>query len=68
MWAHVGGYQIAEVHAWRGERHRAFEWLERCYRERDGGLVLARFDPLLRDLRGDARYRDLLRRMKLPED
>ncbi len=68
MWAHVGTYQIAEVHAWRGERDQAFEWLERCYRERDSGLLLARFDPLLRDLRGDGRYRDLMRRMKLPED
>ncbi len=68
IWAHVGTYQIAEVHAWRGEKDQAFEWLERCYRDRDSGLLLARFDPLLRDLRGDGRYRDLMRRMKLPED
>ncbi len=68
IWAHVGTYQIAEIYAWRGERHRAFEWLERCYRERDSGLLLARLDPLLRDLRGDGRYRDLMRKMRLPED
>jgi len=25
--------------SWRGERDKAFEWLERAYRQRDGGLV-----------------------------
>ena len=66
MWAHVGGYQIAEIHAWRGDRDQAFEWLERCWRDRDSGLTLAGFDPLVRDLRGDPRWADLRRRMKLP--
>jgi TolB-like protein/Flp pilus assembly protein TadD len=68
MWAHVGTYQIAQIHAWRGDRDRAFEWLERCYRERDSGMTLAGLDPLVRGLRGDQRYGDLRRRMKLPVD
>jgi serine/threonine protein kinase/TolB-like protein/Flp pilus assembly protein TadD len=66
--SHVAAYQIAEIYAWRGERDRAFEWLERCFRERDGGLVLAGRDPLLRGLHDDPRWSALLRRMNLPAD
>ncbi len=58
--------QIAEVHAWRGEKDKAFEWLERAYRQRDGGLADIKYDPLLDSLRGDSRYAALLRKMNLP--
>ena len=32
-------FQIAEIYAYRGETDKAFEWLERAYKQRDGGLV-----------------------------
>ncbi|HEX9189620.1 MAG TPA: protein kinase, partial [Vicinamibacteria bacterium] len=67
-WAHVGTYQIAQVFAWRGERDRAFEWLERCFREHDVGLMYLKLDQLLGSLRGDPRWNDLLRRVGLPLD
>ena len=35
----VAAYQIAAVYAFRGEADRAFEWLERAYAQRDGGLT-----------------------------
>ena len=35
-------YQIAEVHAFRGEADLAFEWLERAYAQRDGGVRRSR--------------------------
>jgi len=59
---------IAEVHAYRGEVDAAFEWLERAYRERDGGMQVFRVDPLLSSLRSDPRYRAMLVRMKLDGD
>jgi TolB-like protein len=59
--------QIAEVYAWRGEKDQAFEWLERAFQQRDGGLATIKYDPLLAPLRGDVRYRALLKKMKLPE-
>jgi TolB-like protein/Flp pilus assembly protein TadD len=59
-------YQIAEVHAWLGERDAAFEWLQRAYTQHDGGLIQVKYDRLLVPLRGDARYRALLRQMNLP--
>jgi serine/threonine protein kinase len=60
-------YQIAEARAWRGEKDSAFVWLERAYRQGDGGLAETKVDPLLESLRGDARYTALLRKLHLPE-
>jgi len=61
-------YQIADVHAWRGEKDQAFVWLERARVQADTGLGWIRFDPLLAKLRGDPRYPMLLRKLKLPVD
>jgi TolB-like protein/cytochrome c-type biogenesis protein CcmH/NrfG len=58
---------IAEVFAWRGERDKAFEWLERAYKQRDGGLSEIKTDPLLKSLRADPRFNALLHKLKLPE-
>lgn len=66
-YAKSSAWEIAEVFAWRGEKDKAFEWLERAYQRRDGGLVQLKSDPLLDSLRGDSRYRVLLRKMNLPE-
>jgi serine/threonine-protein kinase len=60
-------YQIAEAYAWRGEKALAFEWLERAYRQRDGGLSFIKIAPMLTSLHGDPRFRALLRKLKLPE-
>jgi TolB-like protein/Flp pilus assembly protein TadD len=61
-------YQIAQAHAWRGERDLAMEWLERGYAANDPGMRYTSYDPTLRSLRGDPRYRALLRKMRLAED
>jgi TolB-like protein len=66
--SHDGAYQIAEVYAWRGETDRAFEWLERAMKQRDGGLILANVDQLLKGLRSDPRYPALLKKMNLPPE
>jgi len=65
--AHEAAYQIAQALAWRGDRDRAFEWLDRAYRQRDGGLTEIETAPLLRSLHADPRFNALLRRVKLPE-
>jgi len=62
------GYSAAVVYAWRGDRDRALEWLERAYSKRDTGLGDARWDPFLRKLHGDPRYTALLKKMNLPVD
>jgi adenylate cyclase len=59
-------YQIAQVYAWRNERAQALDWLERAYRQRDGGLESIKTDPLLNNVRTEPRYRALLQKMNLP--
>jgi adenylate cyclase len=66
-YALMAAYQIAEVYAWRGEKDKAFEWLERAYQQQDGGLSRVKGDALLKSLRNDPRFNTLLRKMNLPE-
>ena len=61
-------YQIAEIYAFRGERERAFEWLEQSLELQDAGMRYLKHDPLLRSLRADPRYIALLKKMNLPLD
>ena len=62
-----GAYQVAEALAWRGEKDKAFEWLERAYQQRDGGLSEVKVDLLLDRLHGDPRFKALLKKMNLSE-
>jgi len=61
-------YYVAAVHAWRGERDQAFEWLETAYKRRELRLRLLRVEPYFRSLRGDPRLLALLKKMNLPLD
>jgi hypothetical protein len=57
---------IAAVYCALGEKHRAFEWLERAYRERDTGLADLKILPTFNRLHGEPRFQELLRRIGLP--
>ncbi len=59
-------YQIAEIYAYRNEKDKAFEWLDRAYMQHDGGLGDLVGDPLLRNIVKDQRYTAFLKKMKLP--
>jgi TolB-like protein/tetratricopeptide (TPR) repeat protein len=74
-YAQTEAYQIAEVHAWRGEKDLAVEWLERAFRQDDGGLVgvlpwvrPVKWNPAFRELRGAPRFAALLADLRLPVD
>jgi TolB-like protein/Tfp pilus assembly protein PilF len=60
----LGGaaYQLAMVHACRGEVDKAFHWLERAGATHDSGLNYARVDPLLAPLHDDPRWPAFLAR------
>jgi len=60
-------YQIAEAFAWRGNKDKAFEWLDRAYAQHDGGLSFMKSDPLLANLHEDPRYGPLLKKLGLPQ-
>ena len=64
-YSHGSAYQVAEIYAWRGEKDKAFEWLDRALAQRDGGLSFFKSDPLIASLRGDPRYAGMLRKLGL---
>jgi TolB-like protein/Flp pilus assembly protein TadD len=66
--ADVAAYQIATVHAYRGEPDRAFEWLERAYRQRDPGLGWAKSDFFLQPLHDDPRWDAFMHKLGLADD
>jgi TolB-like protein len=59
-------YQIAQVYAVRGEKDKAFEWLQIAFDNHDGGMPSLLVDPVLRGLRDDARYKNLVAKVGLP--
>jgi TolB-like protein/Flp pilus assembly protein TadD len=59
-------YQIAQVYAVRGEKDKAFEWLQFSFDTHDTGTLGLLIDPLMRDLRPDPRYKSLLAKLGLP--
>ena len=58
--------QIAFVHISLGEKDRAFEMLEKAFRQRSWELVFLQVEPWLDQLRCDPRFDDLLQRMNFP--
>ena len=64
----LAAIQIAEISAHRGKIDSAFEWLERAYVQRDGGLSEIKGNPLLKHLETDPRWNAFLKKMRLPLD
>jgi adenylate cyclase len=60
-------YQAAQVHAWRGEKDAAFEWLDRCLQIHDAGMVRLQYDPAMDPLRSDPRFAKLVAKMGFPK-
>lgn len=62
---YISPYYFALIYANLGDKDKAFEWLEKAYREREGRMTLIKVDALLNNLRTDPRFSDLLKRLKL---
>ena len=60
---------VAHATSSRGVTKEKLEnrWLQRAYEQRDADLVSLKVEPALASLRTEARYRELLRRVGLPE-
>ncbi len=50
-----------------GNRDKTFAYLEKAYNDRDPDLIIALRSPAMDNLRSDPRYKDLVRRIGLPE-
>jgi serine/threonine-protein kinase len=60
------GRYVAGVYAGLGDKNKAFEWLEKDFQTK-GDLGDTRWQIPFESLRDDPRYKDLLKRMNLPE-
>jgi serine/threonine-protein kinase len=62
---YVPSSAIAALHVRLGEHEKAFEALEKALKEKDGGLVELKVDPVFDPLRPHTRFGELLRRIGL---
>jgi TolB-like protein/class 3 adenylate cyclase/Flp pilus assembly protein TadD len=58
-------YLIAELHAFRGEREEAVEWLQKALQRRDTWITWIKGDPLLKSIWNHPGYIDVLKKMNL---
>jgi hypothetical protein len=66
--AHPEAFAVAAAYARTGDKENAFKWLEKSYENREGqSITVLRWTPGFKELRGDPRFTDLLRRMGLPD-
>ena len=53
------------LYAGLGHKEEALIWLEKAFAERADGLTWLNVEPMLDELRSDARFQDLIRRIGL---
>ena len=63
----AGGLEIARVYGGLGDKDQAFVWLEKEFQSRNQKLPIWLAIGWFDSLRDDPRYKDLLKRMGLPE-
>jgi eukaryotic-like serine/threonine-protein kinase len=63
---YVCPYEVAGVYAQLGDKGRAFEWLDKAYRNRSC-LYWIRQDPRFDSIRSDPRFQELLAKMNFPQ-
>jgi TolB-like protein/Flp pilus assembly protein TadD len=64
---YVSPWWMAMVYPDLGDKEKAFFWLEKAYRGREHDLVFSKVWPMFDSLRMDPRYKDLMRRVGLPQ-
>ncbi len=63
----TNGMNIAAIHLGLGDKDKAFAWLEKDFQARNELLPRMIWNPSFDSLRDDPQYKDLLKRMGLPE-
>jgi len=63
----ASGTSVATVYAGLGETDRVFEWLEKDFQANRSNVWGLRTSPQFVPLRGDPRFKNLMRRVGLPE-
>src|SRR5688572_4599062 len=65
-YANEWAFQVAELHALRGEPDAMFRWLERAHAQRDPGLENLLYGPFLQRYEDDPRFAAFTRKVGLP--
>ena len=60
-------FLIAYIYEGLGRTGDALDWLEQAVEERDGWLIYLNSFPRFESIRGEPRFKDILRRLQLPE-
>ncbi len=63
----TSAFQIAAVYAFLGDADATFEWLERCYAQRDPGIVFVAAETEFHRFKDDPRWLAFLRKLKLAD-
>ena len=64
--AGASAYQIAQVYAVRDDAKATFEWLDRAWSNRDGGIQQLLYDPFILRYKDDPRFAAFCRKVGLP--
>ena len=64
---YVPAMNYALAYARLANKEQAFVWLAKAEQERNGLIYAVKLDPFYDSLRNDPRFKDLLKRMNLPE-
>ena len=64
---YVISYFVANIYAALGDKEKAFAELEKAFAQRDWELHRLKVDPLMDPLRSDPRFKEMLKRLNLPE-
>jgi tetratricopeptide (TPR) repeat protein len=64
---YIRTYYVAAIYATLGDTDKAFAELEKSFSDRDCFLGRIAVDPAMDSLRDDRRFKDLLKRMNLPQ-
>ena len=65
--AYVSPWLVAIIYTELGEKDQAFVWLEKAYQGREHDLAYSNVWPMFDSLRSDPRFKDLMRRIGLPQ-
>ncbi|MBO6584734.1 MAG: tetratricopeptide repeat protein [Gracilimonas sp.] len=58
----------AMVYAALGDKDRAFKYLNKAYKQKLGSLLLIQTLPVIKNLKGDPRFEDLVHKIGLPKE
>jgi len=65
--SHVPAWQIGTLFTRAGKQDEALTWLERAFEEHDSNMPYLSVDPIFDYMRSDPRFKEILRRMDLPD-